>query len=494
VLIPLLTAVASAAEGAGRATIVWMQPDLPAAEVRQKAEKIVGSGALHASWADMAFPASAFGKQDETRLAAVERAVGDARKRWDEFDAESEITAGLGAAISAIDVLRDDADRKLLASALLLQGAAALRLVPANQFATADAVGPYRLFVGSTPAVRPFLDALSLEPDATWTREDVLDGDAFDRLGTDRDAAAGQARAVLQVDALPAGVTLVVDGRPLDAAATTLELPAGRHYIHALVGGAIAGRRILDAGAGANVPFEPVVSRGELDEARARVLEGSKDLPEDIATAATAIGNRGGVLTPTFVATLDDKGRVEVLPFTGGAAFKKEAPVTFILAGSVGGAVVNSPAFVDAVGTPTTTFGVGGNLGAELGIYNLAIYTGGTMYLTPLQRMRYATGSDPAVDENVDTNASFSPYGGLGVYLPRPRSRSVLVLLGAHYGWVSPGTMGFGGRLSFGIPSGNDTWFRIELDGVRGTQMKGFPAEGEPSLYAGVRLGFGRKL
>jgi hypothetical protein len=213
-----------------------------------------------------------------------------------------------------------------------------------------------------------------------------------------------------------------------------------------------------------------------------------------VTAAVTAVGTRGGVLTPTFVATLDDKGRVEVVPFTGGAAFKKEDTVTFILAGSVGGAVVQSPAFVDAVGTPTTTFGVSGNLGAELGIYNLAIYAGGTMMLTPLERMRYATGDDPAVDENVDTNALFHPHGGLGVYLPRPRSRSLLVLLGAHYGWVSPGAMGFGGRVSFGIPSGNDTWFRIELDAARGTQMTGFPAEGEPSLYGGVRIGFGRKL
>ncbi|MFN7144305.1 MAG: hypothetical protein ACK4YP_11050, partial [Myxococcota bacterium] len=61
-------------------------------------------------------------------------------------------------------------------------------------------------------------------------------------------------------------------------------------------------------------------------------------------------------------------------------------------------------------------------------------------------------------------------------------------------GWMSPGAVGLGGRIAFGFPSGDGTWFRIDLDAMRGVQMKGFPAEGEPSMYAGLRLGFGRKL
>ncbi len=491
-LISLLTAsIASAAEGSGRATLVWMSPELPSQELRQKAEKLVGSGAVHAAWGDLAFPPTAFGPQDEARLAAVDRATTDARKRWDEFDAEREITAGLGAAVGAVDVLRDDADRKLLAKALLLQGAAALRIVPEAQFSTAADVEPYRLFVGSNAVVRPFVDALALEPEGVWTREDVLDGSAFTRLAADREAAAGQAHATLSVAEMPAGISLVVDGRPLAAGATTADLAPGRHYVHAIVDGKVAGRRLVDAAAGAALPFEPVVSRGELDEARAQVLAGSKDVPEDVAKAVTTVATRGSTLTPTFLATLDDKGKVQLLPYTGGAAFQKREAVTVILAGSVGGAVIQSPAFVDAVGEQTNGFGVGGNLGAELGIYNLAVYGGTSLVLTPTQSMRYANGDNT---ENVDTNAYFLPYGGLGVYLPRPDRKKVLVLLGAHYGWMSPGAMGIGGRASLGIPTGDGTWFRIELDALRGVQMPGFPAEGEPTVYGGLRLGFGRKL
>lgn len=491
-LLPLLTAsLALAAEGSGRGTIVWMQPDLPSEEDRKKAEKVIGYAAVHAAWSDIAFPAAPFGKEDEARLAAVDRARADAKQKWEEFDAEKEIAAGLGTALSKIDVLRDESDRKMVTGALLLQGAAALRIVPESDFATAEAVATYRVFVGSTALVRPYAEALALEPEGVWTREDVQDNSALTRLGADREAAGAQARAKLDLAALPAGVSLVVDGRPVPAGTTSLELPPGRHYVHALVGGQIAGRRVLDVAAGAAQSFEPVVSRGELDEARARVLEGSKDVPPDVAAGIPAVATRNGLLTPTFLATLDDKGRVEVLPYTGGAAFVKKSPVAVLLAGSVGGTFLESSAFVDTKGTPTTALGVGGNLGAEVGIYNLAVYGGTSLLLTPGAQMRYRAPDDSS---DIDTNAYFLPYGGLGVYLPRPDQKKFLALIGAHYGWMSPGANGFGARVSIGIPAGDGTWFRVDLDGMRTTQLPGFHAEGTPNLYAGLRVGFARKL
>ena len=490
-LLPLLlTSLASASEGTGRATLVWLQAEPPSEDLRQKAEKLIGSSAVHASWGDIAFPAAAFGKDDEARFAALDRAGTDARAKWDAFDAEREIAAGLGTAVSAVDVIRNEADRKLLASALLLQGAAALRIVPESDFATAEPVAGYRTFVGSSALVRPFVDALAIEPDGVWTRDDVLDGSAFTRLGAERDATKAAGKAKLEVAAMPGGVALVVDGRPLDPGATSAEIGPGKHYVHALVGGRISGRRVLDAVAGATVPFEPTVSRGELDAASARVLEGNKEIPEDVATAATAVGTRNGALTPTFLATLDDKGKVQVLPYAGGAAFQKRAAVTVLLSGSVGGAVVNSSAFVGSEGTAKSAWGVGGNLGAEVGIYNLALYGGSSLVLTPGDAMRFAVSET----ENTESNAYFQPYGGVGLYLPRPDAKKVLVLLGAHYAWMSPGAQGVGGRVAIGLPSGDGTWFRIELDGLSAVQMPEFDAEGTPTSYAAVRLGFGRKL
>ena len=130
-------------------------------------------------------------------------------------------------------------------------------------------------------------------------------------------------------------------------------------------------------------------------------------------------------------------------------------------------------------------------LTTAVGIYNLAIYGGSSLILTPSEGMKFANSEGT---ENNSSSAYFRPFGGLGVYLPRPDARKALFLIGADYGWMSPGSMGVGGRVSVGIPSGDGTWFRIELDAMGGTQMKGFPAEGEPTVSAGVRLGFGRKL
>jgi hypothetical protein len=492
VLISLLTvSLALAAEGTGKATVVWLQPDLPTPELRAKAEKMLGVSAAHAAWADLAFVPAPFNKDDEARLVALARARTDARVKFDVFDTEREIAAALGSAIGAVTVLRDDADRAALADALILQGAAATRIVPEERFATAEDVAAFRGFFGSSAVVKPYVDALALQPDGTWASDDLPDANAFTRLGATRDQASAQTAARIELTPLPAGLSVVLDGRPWTVGATYADVEPGRHYLHVLAGGRIVGRQSFDTAPGASVTIEATVSKGELEAAGARVLEGSRAIPADVAQAVDLVGLRNGAPTPTFLAVLDEKGRIEVLPYGGGASFQKRPAVTVLLNGSVGGAFLFSPAFVDSLGTPTAGFGVAGDLGFEVGIYNLAIYGGSTLTLTPTESMRYANADST---ENIDTNAYFHPYGGLGVYLPRPDVKKPLMMLGANYGWFSPGTMGVGGRIAFGIPSGDGTWFRIDLDGFRGTQMAGFPAEGEPAVYAGIRLGFGRKL
>ncbi|MDP2308715.1 MAG: hypothetical protein Q8P18_22025 [Pseudomonadota bacterium] len=491
-LISLLTvSLALGAEGTGKATVVWLQPDLPTPELRAKAEKLLGVSATHAAWSDLAFVPTPFNKDDEARLVALERARADARAKFDVFDTEREIAAALGASISAVTVLRSDEDRAALADALILQGAAATRIVPEERFATAEDVAAYRGFFGSSAVVKPYVDALALQPDGTWASDDLPDAEAFARLGATRDQAAAQTAARVELAPMPAGLTAVLDGRPVEPGVTYVDVEPGRHYLHVLADGRIVGRQSFEAAAGATVTIEPTVSKGELEASAARVLEGSREVPQDVAQAVDVAGMRNGAPTPTFLATLDDKGRIEVLPYGGGASFQKRPAVTVLLNGSVGGAFLSSPAFVDSLGTPSSGFGVSGDLGFEVGIYNLAIYGGTTLTLTPTERMSYANADST---ENIKTNAYIHPYGGFGVYLPRPDVKKVLLMLGANYGWFSPGAMGVGGRVAFGIPTGDGTWFRIDLDGFRGTQMIGFPGEGDPALYAGVRFGFGRKL
>jgi hypothetical protein len=364
--------------------------------------------------------------------------------------------------------------------------------VPESKFATAQEVGPYRLFFGSSAEVRPLVAALCLDANAVWMRSDLPDAASYARVSAARDDLAAQPPAHLAVSPLPVGTTLVLDGHPLADGAWEAPFAPGRHYLHMLVNGRIVGRRVFDAEPGSTVAVEPTVSREELAAAGSRVLEGSAQVPDDVTHAVEAAGKRGGRSTPTFLATLDAKGNVKVIPFGNGAAIEHKPAVTVILAGTAGGGVLLSSAFTGLVNDPTFTAAIGGDLGAELGIYNLAVFAGTSLLLTPNEATAYANSEGTGNDES---KVSFRPYGGLGVYLPRPDAGKPLFLLGADYGWLSPGALGVGGRVSVGVPlDGDGTWFRIELDAFRGTQMTGFPAEGEPTVFGALHLGFGRLL
>ncbi len=493
-LVPVLLFAPSAhaLQGAGSATIVWMQAEIPDTDAREQAEKIIGSGGAHGAWADIAFPAMPVAKADDARLSAVDRATTDARARWDQFGVELEIAAALAAALAPIDLIRNEADRRVLSQALLLEGAAALRVVEESRFATAEEVGPYRIFLGSSGLVRPLVDALALDPESVWTRADLPDAASFARLGTARDEVLNHPQGRLELGAMPTGTTVVLDGRPLADTIQIVPLLPGRHYVHVDLGGRVAGRRVLEIAPEASVTVEPSVTREALAAAGARVLEGVVDVPDALAKAVTALSARGGRTTPTFLAALDSRGRVRLLPFGGGATIVARPAVTVLLAGSGGGGAIRTPAFEGTRGVATAAAAFGGDLGVEIGIYNLALIGGTSLFLTPTESMRFANADGT---ENVHTNAYFRPYGGLGVYLPRPDPKKALFLLAVNYGWMSPGALGAGGRMSLGLPlSGDGTWFRIELDAFRGTQMPGFLAEGEPTVFGALRLGFGRML
>jgi hypothetical protein len=152
-----------------------------------------------------------------------------------------------------------------------------------------------------------------------------------------------------------------------------------------------------------------------------------------------------------------------------------------------------TPAFVDYVPESHTALAFGGDLGAELGIYNGVVFGGAEMDLTPLDSQKYANADETA---NVETHAYAHPYGGLGLYLPRPRADSALLMVGGDYGWFGPGSRGPGARLVLGFPfaSHDGTWLRLQLDGYAGTQMEHWPGAGDRVWAGSVRIGFGRLL
>lgn len=470
---------------APRSVVVWAEAELPPPEVRRRAERLTGPSE-HRAWREIAFEAQPFGDPDTAARTALNDAVASGRRRWDAFDVEAAIATELHTACAGVELVRDPGDREALLQGLLLEAAAALRIVPESRFEAADEVAALRRKVVTTSAPSALVDALALEPGRLWERADVPDGQTFLRLQALQTELRAAPRARLAIDALPLGAIVSVDGRQLPAGSAEVELEPGHHYVHALVAGRIGGRVELDVSPGDSLRYGPLVSRGELDQARTKILAGSAEVPEDFART----GVRGAL--PHYLAALDEKGDPELVPWNNGAAIDRRSPVTVILVGVMGGGVLVSPAFQNHVDEVRTALAFGGDLGFELGIYNFVINGGTTLLVTPQERMAYSR--DPASDD-VETNAFFRPYGGVGVYLPRPRSGTPLMMVGGNYGWLSPGAMGFGARLSFGIPlRGEGTWLRLDLDGFRGTEMAGFPAEGQSTYIGALRLGFGRLL
>lgn len=493
--LPLLLTAQAADPGTGPlapAVVVWLEPEVPGMEAQGRAARLAGGTATHLAWADLALTPGDWSEEDRTRLLAVQSAVDTGKKRWNDFDVELGIAQQIGIAVDNVTVVRDADDRKALAEALVLGGAAALRNWPEARFPVADDAAPFRTMVSAKAVPQAFVDALALEPDRAWTRQDIDDAATvalLQSLATDLKALPG---AKLQVGSLPPEVELVVDGRAVPPGTAEVPLLPGRHYLHARRGTVVAGRTELVVAAGQQVTYPLRVSAEQLASAKATAAEGSTALGPELTVAIQAVSTVKGQAARVYLATVDDQGRATVVPYAGGAELVRPKPVTFLLTGDVGPGVVASQGFAGDVGNEAGAIAFGGNLGAELGIYNFAILGGSTLYITPSQRMKFANSDGTA---NHETPAYLRPYGGFGVYLPRPRGGAPLFLLGATYGAMLPGSNGFGGHIAAGIPvSGTGSWVRLSLDLYAGVQQAGFPAEGTTTRAGMFRVGFARKL
>ena len=131
------------------------------------------------------------------------------------------------------------------------------------------------------------------------------------------------------------------------------------------------------------------------------------------------------------MAALDEKGRVEILPYARGAVLYKQKPVTFVLAGEIGGGVVVSSMFNEPGGANVTAPAMMGHLGFELGIYNFAILGGSDLAITPANTLKFGR-QDGSGD--VTTSIQPRPWGGLGLYVLRPSGTTPTMLVAGTLG------------------------------------------------------------
>lgn len=474
------------------AVIVWLEPEVPGLDAQGRAVRLAGGAARHLAWADLALTPGDWTEEDRTRLLAVQSAVEAGRKRWNDFDVELGIAQQIAIAVDNVTLLRDDDDRKAVAESLVMAGTATLRNWPEGRFPLADDAGPFRTMVSAKAVPLAFVDALALDPDRAWTRQDVDDQAAVDLLASLATELEGLPAAKLTLPALPPGVELILDGRPVAEGTIEVPLLPGRHYLHARMGSTLAGRTELVVAAGQQISYPLRVDLQQLTAARAVARDGSLTLSPEVSGAIQPLSTIKGQAARVYLGTVDEKGRASLMPYAGGAELVRPKPVTFVVTGDLGPGAVLSQGFSGFEEESKAGIAFGGNLGGELGIYNFAVLAGNTLYITPGQRMQFANSDST---ENRETPVYLRPYGGFGVYLPRPRAGAPLFLLGATYGALLPGSNGLGGHFAVGIPvSSQGSWVRMSFDLYAGAQEAGFPGEGTTTRAGMFRVGFARKL
>ncbi|MSQ03309.1 MAG: hypothetical protein EXR71_15690 [Myxococcales bacterium] len=494
--VSLFVASALAAPPAGTpALVVWMLPTPPSAELTRLAERETGP-ADHRAWLDITVSLEPVTSADEARSGALATVFKDGGARWGEFEAEAGVARALAAAVEPIAVLPGTAQRDLLLAALLWEGAGITRSYPEGLFSSLQETSPFRVTIAGKSVVRPWLDAIALDPKRVYTRAEFPDGQSFAKVQAFQAEMALLPRGHLAVDVLPPGLVVVLDGSPLPEGTRDADLAPGHHYAHVLVDGQVAERLEFDVAGSDTVPLRCLVSPEELAAAGAAVQNGSVDIPADVATGIRSLAARRGAAPRVFLASIDAKGKPRVVAFGGGAVVVRKRPVTVQIVAELGGGVLESNGFSGNGGQQALTYQFGGSFGFELGIYNAALYGSADLALTPAAQMAFGVDGGNSPEDNQHTSAYIRPSGGVGVYLPRPLPGKVWFLLGGHYGWFAPSSMGPGVKLSVGIPLQEEgaTWLRVTVDGYRGTQMAGFPQEGTATSMASLRLGFGSLL
>ncbi|MED5371447.1 MAG: hypothetical protein VX899_10565 [Myxococcota bacterium] len=483
--------------------VVWVERQLPEEKTLRKVARLAGGEPTHYSGRNLSFPPAPWSSADEQAYTDLSRAVESGHERFEEFEVELSIAQEVMAAVEQVGVIRDETDRAAIVEAMLLVGAAVdLAFVP-QDLENSGQAKDLRLELPGIVANKALLSAAVLEPEKTWVRSDLRTGSAYKALLGLVELIPKLATGTLKTGELPADTQVIVDGHPTPVSGGSLKLHPGHHWVHVLVDGVITGRGEVDIYPGTPTEMPRLVDDSELTQADRRVSVGAADgLPADVVQSIALLsGQHPGA--PVFLASLDPEGKLSLVPYSDNAVVTKPQAVTFTLGAEVGGGAVATPAFrftdPDEPNTDTSLLFAPAAQGAfdlELGIYNLAILGGVEVNITPTRNLPYGVEGQQSADQNLSVPVYVKGYGGLGVYLIRPNKveRPTLLVAG-QYGYFSPGWMGYGGRVTLGIPMRPGSWFKFSLVGFSGEPIPAwkdapyFP-ENTPLISGGLRLGF----
>jgi hypothetical protein len=423
---------------------------------------------------------------DDLSYANLDKALKAVRAYETRLDGELLIIDELSVPIGKISIIRNDADKAALFSALAYQGFAVDRYFE-DDLAKDDRAKAYRTEVDGLAVVQPWVDAVALDANREVTPYDISEAPQRIDYGKVQVLTKKALPARLVPTGLPQGARLIVDGQPATPGPTgAVNVIPGRHLAHVDWNGHIIARYDVRVKSGEKADLAAPVPIEGFDAWIATLKAGK---PGPVPTGlASSIARLGGEI---WVAAPDAKGpKVYKVTAAGVEPVVMAAPpstskhgVSFA-AGIAGGWLssgefytqdpVNVPRSTASVNAATSSLSVNGSY--DMGMFRF----GGGLDLA-------ATFGKDHVAKYADAQTRFRPY---------PYASVGIKPLQATAGFVFPGNPTIGLLANIPLVAGLEiratAWYGFGLDRTRadGTTWDGLP------LYAasgGVAWRFGKR-
>ena len=291
------------AGGLAQATeVVWLQA--PTADVqRWVADQANAQGPVMTPQ-DLRFAAEQETPEDGDALQALSAALAEARQYEMQLDGELVIMQDLVEPLSRVTLLRNEADRDALYTALTYQGFAVARYY-GDALGSDPGAADFRLELDGAVVPAPWADAVAIQPAREVSAYEIAEAAQRIAYETTRNETIRQLPASLSFDGLPSDSTIVVNGTPEALnAASVIRLVPGRHWVHIRSDDRIIERWVLRVEPGERRTLSVSMPEAEWQAFVADLGEGSV-VPPGLHADLEALGGevwlaRPGARSPTI--------------------------------------------------------------------------------------------------------------------------------------------------------------------------------------------------
>jgi hypothetical protein len=387
-------------------------------------------------------------------------------------------------ATQKLTLLRSKRDREDLVRALMFEGASIARATSASSFATDTNIAPYRSTFGATSVPRAWLDAYALMA-TTPQRGDLFDGTAWNDWQHFASDLSGLAAGSITTDADVGDVYL--DGELAEPGKH--DVRPGRHYVHVVRAGVVAGRAVVDVEPGKAYDMPRRVSAADLAATITAVQAGKRsDLPASVTGALEELIR---IHDGAAYLAVSEGNDLSVLPIDAKLILNNDKLFTALVTADLGGGIAISKGFdQNEDGSAQIAPSASGGVGVELGISYFALALGLDGVITPGRTLPFA--DDKSGNDN-SVSSYLHPWLGVGAYALRPTKANPTLAILAGVSYLMPDNLGVGGRIAVGVPiDDGHNWVRVLLGGSYGVAQLRDGAQ--PMVDAYLRVGFAGRI